>query len=322
MSFGPTGCAEKRRAKEDGRPQRRRRAAGSRAAVPYHREYRRARMFAQGLSRVPIKPMADETAAGDRTDRSPDLKDRLAIFLSRFQELRVVRPTQIFTVVIRLRHYLEEARRAGLTPNVAQVNLFSLTAAKLSATLDQLRSPLALARTSGAALNIWRVAGLKRNEVRNAAVLAWFLDPKGSHGLGTACIYHLLHEAFRDHADWLPGEPSLANASVRTELRPQGSDTDRVDIAMEGDSFLIFMEVKIDALEGVNQLLRYAAAARAIGKSWCLLYLSSRQPKQLPPKTVQITWRDVVATLQAVAINASPFTRQLMSQFASHIRKF
>ena len=39
-----------------------------------------------------------------------------------------------------------------------------------------------------------------------------------------------------------------------TEETPLGSDRDRVDIAIEGATFILFVEIKIDAAEGEEQL--------------------------------------------------------------------
>ena len=37
-------------------------------------------------------------------------------------------------------------------------------------------------RREGEFVDIWSVAGLKRDELRHASVLAWFLDPNAAHG--------------------------------------------------------------------------------------------------------------------------------------------
>ena len=59
-----------------------------------------------------------------------------------------------------------------------------LTPERLTAVVAQLGPALEGARRTGAFVNIWRVAGLGRRELRNASALAWLLDPRETHGLG------------------------------------------------------------------------------------------------------------------------------------------
>jgi hypothetical protein len=56
-------------------------------------------------------------------------------------------------------------------------------------------------------------------------------------------------------------DSGLADARVRTEERPLWSDRDRVDIAVDGPDFVLFVEVKVGAVEGGSQLQRYCEAA-------------------------------------------------------------
>ncbi len=69
--------------------------------------------------------------------------------------------------------------------------------------------------------NIFEAIGVVRQELRHSDLLAFFLDPKGSHGLGDAFVKRLLQEGLglaggaartitpSDLADW-----SLGSASV------------------------------------------------------------------------------------------------------------
>jgi hypothetical protein len=82
--------------------------------------------------------------------------------------------------------------RQGLPTHPSRILPAQLDGNRLKACLAALKEPLGLARSSGEFTNVWAIAGLKRNEVRNAAVLAWLLDPNGSHGLGHAVSCALL----------------------------------------------------------------------------------------------------------------------------------
>lgn len=61
----------------------------------------------------------------------------------------------------------------------------------LAAMLSDLRAPMAGVKTIG---NPWSVASLRRGELRNSSVLAWFLNPKGDHGFGDLLLQELLSE--------------------------------------------------------------------------------------------------------------------------------
>ena len=84
---------------------------------------------------------------------------------------------------------------------------------------------MSAAQQAGFLCDPWAVASLKWDEVRNSAVLAWWLDPKGSHGFGPALLENLLKGL---HGD-LPDRVSQ-RCSVRVECCPDGDGTNRVDI--------------------------------------------------------------------------------------------
>lgn len=50
--------------------------------------------------------------------------------------------------------------------------------------LSSMRTPLDAVQASAWNFDPWEVAGLGRDEIRNTSVLAWLLNPKGSHGMG------------------------------------------------------------------------------------------------------------------------------------------
>jgi len=52
------------------------------------------------------------------------------------------------------------------------------------------------ARGSGDCANLWKVAGLKRDEVRISSVLAWFLRHRGTHGQGDKLLVALVQRIF------------------------------------------------------------------------------------------------------------------------------
>jgi hypothetical protein len=68
------------------------------------------------------------------------------------------------------------------------------SAERLGRIVKALRPHLEQSRTKGRHLNVWAVAGLKKDEVRNAAVLATLLDPQQLGGLSRAFLANILEE--------------------------------------------------------------------------------------------------------------------------------
>jgi hypothetical protein len=199
------------------------------------------------------------------------------------------------------------------------------TPRQLAATFASLHPPLRNSLESGDFLQVWSVAGLRRNELRNAAVLAWLLDPRGSHGHGTVILGGILSAAAEQIPSWPLHGTDLSRVRAHTEECPLGSDRDRVDIAIDGPDFVLFVEVKIDAVEGKHQLCRYAEAARDKAHAWrkehaLVIYLSPRPPAHLPPGVAWLTWRDIARVLAGVSPNG--INGWLVHQFARHIGSF
>jgi hypothetical protein len=219
---------------------------------------------------------------------------------------------------------------SSLTPNSG------LCLEAMQEALASLSEPLAKSRAEGSFINPWTAAGLKRGEVRNAAVLATLWTPPTA---GTAASEFL--NAFLRRLDARSDQPLPTLASlkrgyvVRTEHSPLGESSERVDLTLEGEAFLIGIEVKIDALEGPNQLERYARSlserGRGLGKQPFLIFLAPFPPreglKQVLglPQPILADWRDVAAaarsSLPARQAERS-FTHQLIERFAAHVATF
>jgi hypothetical protein len=156
-------------------------------------------------------------------------------------------------------------------------------------------------------------------------VLAWFLNPQGSHGLGTTFLAAFLGDIARTTQDWPHLLSDLSRTTVATEEWPLSSATERVDIALDGPDFALFVEVKIDAPEGPSQLERYLRQARrkadATGREHgCVIFLSPRRPRQVPAGVAVTTWREVASALSV--LNRQTLGGLLAAQFAQHVRTF
>jgi hypothetical protein len=197
---------------------------------------------------------------------------------------------------------------------------------KLFARLRETRQRALKAGTFG---NVWEIAGLGRNEVRTASVLAWMLDHRQTHGFGHAVLSALL-QCLGDRL-W-EGTERLDfgdNYFVHTEFCALGGRDNRIDIVIEGTKYVLFIEVKIDAPEGDGQLKRYCEMAlrkaHAAGKPFAkVLYLSEHIPEGLPPEVVRLRWRDVARAIRVTlrkATTEQSFPARLLSQFADHIER-
>ncbi|WP_142780823.1 PD-(D/E)XK nuclease family protein [Agrobacterium sp. T29] len=204
-----------------------------------------------------------------------------------------------------------------------------LNTASFLSYLADLRRGLAAARHDGDLLNVWTIAGLKRNEVRTSAVLGWILDSNGSHGFGSAVLQALLEALIqRTGSEELRQAVLGSHYRVSAEHTSFGERDNRVDLAIEGKNCIIFIEVKIDAPEGRDQLDRYTALAKrraiALRKPVSLvLYLNNTCPPNPPAHLIWLTWRDVARAIFS-AVAGSPertVSGAVLKQFATHISR-
>lgn len=222
--------------------------------------------------------------------------------------------------------------RAVAEPQALASSRSPLTADALRKLVERLKVHLERARARGEFIDVWAVSGLGRKEVRNASVLAWLLDPQGSHGQHAACLKALMARVNSHEDAWRLDSSALEKANVQVEQRPLGSVRDRVDIAIDSPDFIIFIEVKIDAVEGDQQLLRYtqAIAAKALARAGSMgrkpqtmiIYVSREARTDSIPGLVQLNWHDIAETLIEVANRSEGVAGFIIRSFATHIRKF
>ena len=186
-------------------------------------------------------------------------------------------------------------------------------------------------RKQGKAVDVWELAGIGRDELRNSAILGWLLNCHGSHGQGDAFLRAFLAQCGYD-------QDSIASMCVhgyRTTVEESndeyevGSDKQRsrVDIVLEGPAFLLLIEVKVQSGETDNQLERYLriGRARAGVRFWRLVYLTldGRLPKDaaLQGEVDCARWRDLgLAFLRHVdSMPADSQGTVVIRQFCEHI---
>lgn len=179
-------------------------------------------------------------------------------------------------------------------------------------------------RRSAPDLNICAVSGLGTDEVRASAVLAWFLDPRGSHGEG-----RLFADALWSKVGGAElGFDLQSLQRTATEVCPLADVADRVDVVLEGDHFAVFIEVKIYAGLQPAQLERYVAAAERSASlrnkpHAALIYLAP-YPARLPSDRCRwLSWRRLARAFRLAAEQSStPFVRQVADHFAQHIERY
>ena len=191
---------------------------------------------------------------------------------------------------------------------------------RLSQVLSALGQVAGQCRASGEFIDVWSVAKLGRNEVRTAAALAWALDPRGSHGLGDSVMQALWTQVGAE-------EPLGVVQRVRTEVYPAADVENRVDVVIESSRALVFLEVKIDALESPNQTAGYrelAGAARvAAGKEFAkVLFLSKTRPAA--DDVVHVSWGDMALAIRQSlrGRDRTTMSHRLLEQFARRISRF
>lgn len=180
-------------------------------------------------------------------------------------------------------------------------------------------------------LNPWAAAGLRRDEVRNCGVLAWFMDPAGNHGQGfrfLRCIAEICNLTACLPAGW-----DYEQVVVRNERWLDASN--RADIQVVGQHYVIQIEAKIGAPPDDEQLVRYHNLLKLHYPYPCKrieLFLSTtRKPRlKAPPADLKlITWGDMSDALRLFAGEGTehqralnPIVQNLSEQYAKYIEDF
>ena len=187
----------------------------------------------------------------------------------------------------------------------------------------------------GAFVDVWSVASVQSNEIRNAAVLAWLLDARQTHGRGNTILgawlrrlYPLKQAPFLSPAAW------SGVYSVVTESYPLGDVKNRVDVVLESSRALMFIEVKVNARETERQVQRYLALANAKANARSetveagVVYLTPSWAAapviDAPTQVVHATWTSIADAIEEVITpaNNGGFVDRLLVQFANHVGGF
>jgi hypothetical protein len=124
----------------------------------------------------------------------------------------------------------------------------------------------------------------------------------------------------------------MSNYTVFREKYSLDDVQNRVDLLIESSDFVLYVEVKIDAPEGSNQITRYSEGlkrrAKALGKAHsAVIYLTpeGRDPNQAQKHDVILaSWKHVAeaidATMRAERIGSGELTGRLLTSLSRHLR--
>lgn len=213
---------------------------------------------------------------------------------------------------------------------------------RTSITVDRLQTFFSLFKPAineyyrfGHGVNVWDVAGVGCDEMRNSAILSWLFDCNGSHGQGNIFLEGLL-TWLSNHNDISslartnlppPGSTHNVHYWTRVESLPQGEKESRVDIEIIGP-FVLIIEVKINAMENGDQLKRYVdiAMKKAVLNKWGVIYLTRQGSKptdvSLRENICNISWKQLISIIGSVVdrhLIKGSFVEHQIRQFCRHI---
>jgi hypothetical protein len=153
--------------------------------------------------------------------------------------------------------------------------------------------------------NIFDVLKSTHNEIRHSNILAWLLNPEGSHGLGGLFLRRWLMRVLHESEDAPPIDPvsvdstPFKSVSVRREWH-------NIDLLVEiettaGLKWVICIENKVRSGQGGDQLARYRKRVEAAFKtvsSVAYIFLSVSAEPPHDPCFLVATYEQVARVLQ------------------------
>ena len=161
--------------------------------------------------------------------------------------------------------------------------------------------------------NILRTMNLSRKELCHSNILAWLLDPKGTHAQGTV--------GFRLFLNQIKLPENFANLNYHV-IRELSCDESQIDIVIEAEGeFIIGIENKIDAEEGDTQTerewrdLQRRKKCLSIQREVTALFLTPGGTSPLSNFFKPISWQIVANVFEEFADEAKA---GMVKMFAKH----
>ena len=145
-------------------------------------------------------------------------------------------------------------------------------------------------------VNPWVVLEVEHKELLHCRILAWLLDRRGSHAQGSD-FFRAFLTAFNED---LRLEDGFADQPYRVSTEETHEES-RIDLEVQGTTYLLHVEAKVRANEGHQQLqresldLRRTAASRGIAPERARGIFLAVEPAGVlcPPDFSPISWSQV-----------------------------
>jgi len=177
---------------------------------------------------------------------------------------------------------------------------------------------------TGGRFNIFKILGTNHYENTHSAIIAEFLNPKGSHGLKNKFLQTFLEQI---HLTEILRNFDSINAEVKTEASTQNG---RIDILIhDNNGNAIIIENKIYASDQSQQLKRYNDFAKEKYTKHKILYLTlfgSEASKDSGDGIdyMQISYADHMVSWLEKCLHQSvrhPIVRETIAQYINHLKK-
>lgn len=171
-------------------------------------------------------------------------------------------------------------------------------------------------------LNLWSSLGFGRDEVANCRIISWFLERNGDHCQGNRFLKCLLTTlGLRDHLH-------LTDERFHVTREEWVDESNRVDIIIKGESFVLVIEAKIGATLSEDQCSKYykIMKSRYPEKLFVGLFLTTKGSRSDCEHFRPITWAEVGKALRLFSHGESELSSQnalvsaLARQYSDYIR--
>lgn len=178
--------------------------------------------------------------------------------------------------------------------------------------------------------NMFEALGIRSAELRHSNMLAWLLDPNGSHALGDIIVRRILQRAVMGGSSKISAIDLDLMDLADLEVRREWANID-VLLVCAAQRLVVVIENKIEAAEGPGQLRAYRERVERDfpGDHWRRLYLFLTMEGDDPSDDayLKISHRDVVQLLEAtlrlrrgavsadVALMVDHYTRMLRRHY-------
>lgn len=272
-----------------------------------------------------------------------EITAKLNVFFTIFnQTYQPIAPIAVDEQLAQLAHFIDEWKKIPAFIEPPKVSLESkIDLSEATNFFVQLTETYTKYYQEGHAINVWDICGIKYDEVKHCQILKWLLDPHGTHGFGHHFLALLINNHIPELCETFDFNQSY---SIKTEVCYACDDENpdsRIDILIENKTHLLILEVKINATETNNQMMRYCNIAKNSGKEWKLLYLTRQgtkpqkqgetdneeEFKEMQNQVICLRWQEIEKLIKSFIADENPptfinpFTQQLLLQYSHYIKQ-